>query len=148
MENLNSQPFSRKWVLISIAIFIGVELILGGLVGNVIVGNYTSLGLRFMLQGLLNLISFLVGGFLIGLISPGIRILEPAVGAFLSVALMLFLAFFTPYSFIQFSLTKLLIGGGLAFGLALYGARMGEKFADKYLPVKAADKFLPEKGGQ
>ncbi len=133
MEELSSQPFSRKWVMISMAIFIGVELILGGLVGNVIVGSYVSMSLRFMFQGLLNLISFLIGGFFIGLISPGIRILEPAVGAFLSVALMLILTLFTPYGFIQFSLVKLLIGGGIAFGLALYGARMGEKVAGKYL---------------
>ncbi len=133
MNDLSSKPFSRKWVIISMAIFIGVELFLGGLVGNVIVGSYASMSLRFMLQGLLNLISFFIGGFFIGLISPGIRIFEPAVGAFLSVALMLILTLFTPYSFIQFSLTKLLLGGGIAFGLALYGARVGEKVAAKRL---------------
>ena len=88
-----------------------------------------SLNLRFLLQGLLNLISFFIGGFIIGLISPGIRIFEPALGAFLSVALMLCLSFFTPYSFIQFSMTKMLIGGAIAFFLALTGARVGEKIA-------------------
>jgi hypothetical protein len=124
-----NQPFSKKWVIASTAIFVAVELFLGGLIGNIVVGTFMSLNLRFMLQGLLNLLSFFIGGFIIGLISPGIRIWEPAVGAFLSVSLMLCLSFFTPYSFIQFSLTKMLIGGGIAFFLALAGARMGEKVA-------------------
>lgn len=111
------------------AIFILAELFLGGLIGNIVVGRFMSLSLRFMLQGLLNLVSFFIGGFIIGLISPGIRIREPAVGAFLSVSIVLCLSFFTPYSFIRFSLTKMLIGGGIAFFLALAGARIGEKVA-------------------
>lgn len=126
MEEQTKQPFSRKWVLISMAIFIGIELFLGGFVGN-LAGGYMSIHLRFMLQGLLNLISYFIGGFIIGVISPGVRIYEPAAGAFLSVGVMLILTFFTPYRFIHFSLVKLLIGGGIAFGLALYGARLGEK---------------------
>ena len=129
MGSSETQPFSKKWVIASTAIFVAVELFLGGLIGNLVVGTFMSLNLRFLLQGLLNLISFFIGGFIIGLISPGIRIFEPALGAFLSVALMLCLSFFTPYSFIQFSLTKMLIGGGIAFFLALIGARAGEKIA-------------------
>jgi hypothetical protein len=109
------------------AIFIGVELFLGGLIGNILVGRFMSMSLKFLLQGLLNLVSFFIGGFIIGLISPGIRIHEPAVGAFLSVSLMLCISFFTPYSFIHFSFTKMLIGGAIAFCLALSGAKLGEK---------------------
>lgn len=121
------QSFSKKWMFASVAIFIGVELILGGLVGNVVVGRFLSRSLYFILQGVLNLVSFFIGGFIIGLISPGIRIREPAVGAFLSVSIMLCLSIFTPYSFIHFSLTKMLVGGVIAFSLALVGARLGEK---------------------
>ena len=125
----NDQAFSKKWMVASVAIFIGVELILGGLVGNVVVGRFLSRSLYFILQGVLNLVSFFIGGFIIGLISPGIRIHEPAVGAFLSVSIMLCLSIFTPYSFIHFSLTKMLVGGVIAFFLALVGARLGEKIA-------------------
>ena len=121
------QSFSKKWMFASVAIFIGVELILGGLIGNVVVGRFLSRSLYFILQGVLNLVSFFIGGFIIGLISPGIRIREPAVGAFLSVSIMLCLSIFTPYSFIHFSLTKMLVGGVIAFSLALVGARLGEK---------------------
>jgi hypothetical protein len=117
--------FSMKWVLFSVLIYITAEIVLGLWVGGVVVGKYISISLRFMLQGLLNLASYFVGGFIIGLISPGLRIYEPAVGAFLAVSLTLLLSFFAPYSFIQFSMTKMLLGGGIAFFLALAGARLG-----------------------
>ena len=129
MSYSKHQPFSKKWVIASTVIFVVVELFLGGLIGGLVVGKFMSLNLRFMLQGLLNLVSFFIGGFIIGLISPGIRIREPAVGAFLSVSIVLCLSLFTPYSFIQFSFAKMLIGGGVAFLLALAGARLGEKVA-------------------
>ncbi len=106
MQYDSDRPFSTKWMFASVAVFIGIELLLGGIVGEVVVGRFMSLSLRFMLQGSLNLISFLIGGFVIGVISPGIRIREPATGAFFSVALMLTLSIFTPYSFIRFSVSK------------------------------------------
>lgn len=89
------EPFSWKWVFISLAMFIGMEVILGVLLGYVVVGRYVSLSLRFLLQGLLNLASYFVGGFLIGVISPRVRVVEPAVGAFFAVAATIFLTLFT-----------------------------------------------------
>ena len=130
-KNDNQNSFSKKWMILSMVIFIIAEVLIGGLVGNLIGGSYMSMGLRFLIQGILQLISFFVGGFFIGVISPGIRLKEPAVGAFLSVAIMLVLTFFTPYSFIHFSITKVIIGGVIAFGLALIGARMGERVTQR-----------------
>ena len=134
MNRSRTQTFSWKWVMASMAIFIGFELVLGGLVGQVVMGRYMSHSLRFLLQGALNLASYFIGGVVNGVISPGLRIQEPAVGAFLSVALMLSLSLFTPYSFIRFSLFKLLIGGGIAFILALTGAKLGERLTGKRVP--------------
>ena len=134
MKYDRGQPFSTKWMLASMAIFIGIELLLGGIVGQIVVGRFISLSLRFMLQGLLNVVSFFIGGFIIGVISPGLRIREPATGAFLSVALILILSIFTPYSFIRFSLTKMIIGGVIAFCLALTGAKIGEKVTGHHIP--------------
>jgi hypothetical protein len=125
----SERRFSVGWAVASMTIFFVTELVLGGLVGAYIVDRYKSMGLAFVLQGVLNLASYFVGGFIIGLASPGIRTLEPAVGAFCSVALMLVLTLFTPYSFLRFSLTKLLIGGSIAFVLAFLGARLGERVA-------------------
>ena len=129
MTRAQEQRFSLRWTMTSAVIFIAAELFLGGWIGRMVAGRFVSLQLRFMLQGLLNLASFFVGGFVVGLVSPGVRTLEPAVGAFLSVALVMGLALFTPYSFIRFSLTKVLIGGAIAFLLALIGARLGERAA-------------------
>lgn len=125
------EPFSWKWVFISLAMFIGMEVILGVLLGYVVVGRYVSLSLRFLLQGLLNLASYFVGGFLIGVISPRVRVVEPAVGAFFAVVATIFLTLFTPYSFIRFSMTKILIGGAIAFALALTGAKLGERLTGR-----------------
>ena len=123
------RPFDVKWVVGSMAVFIAAEILFGVLLANVLAGPVTSMSLRFMLQGVLNLLGFFVGGVLIGLISPGLRIREPAMGAFLCVVLMMGLTLFTPYSFIRFSMTKMLIGGAVAFWLALVGARFGERLA-------------------
>jgi len=121
-------------MLFSMLIYITVEVVLGIWVGSVVAGRFISVSLSFMLQGLLNLASYFVGGLIIGLISPGLRVYEPAAGAFLAVGLMLLLSFFTPYRFIQFSMTKMLIGGGIAFLLALAGARLGERLSGNRLP--------------
>ncbi|GJM60932.1 hypothetical protein [Persicobacter diffluens] len=123
----NQGVFSKRWVVLSFVIFVAVELFLGKYLAEMLAGRIVSVSLRYQLQGGLNLISYLCGGFIIGIISPGVRILEPAVGAFLAVALMLIVSVFTPYSFIYFSLSKLLIGGGIAFFLALIGAHYGER---------------------
>ena len=124
---MEERAFSYKWMIISMIVFIGIELVLGGVVGEMVMGRYLSHSLLFLLQGVLNLISYFIGGLLIGAISPGLRMREPAAGAFCSVALMLGLTMFTPYSFIQFSLTKLIIGGIIACFLAYWGAELGER---------------------
>lgn len=122
-----TQPFSWAWVVISVFVYLGIELLLGGLVGRLVLGRYVTQMMHLRMQVLLNLVSYFIGGLAVGIVSPGIRIWEPAVGAFISVALVLAFAFFTPYTFIQMSTSKLLIGGGIAFGLAFVGARLGEK---------------------
>ena len=124
---MEERSFSYKWMILSMIVFIGIELLLGGVLGEWVAGRYLSHSLLFLLQGVLNLASYFIGGMIIGAVSPGLRMREPAVGAFFSVALMLSLTMFTPYSFIRFSLTKLVIGGIIACFLAYWGAELGEK---------------------
>ena len=109
------------------ATFVVAELVLGGLVGEYVVGRYMSISLRFMLQGALHLASFFVGGIVIGILSPGVRLLEPAVGAALSITLMFSLTLFTPYTFMAMQSGKLVFGGLIAFVIALSGAKLGER---------------------
>ncbi|CED57166.1 hypothetical protein ACU5DF_01025 [Aliivibrio wodanis] len=120
---------SKFWIFVSFLTFIGVELLIGGFVGKLIVGRYISISLQFMLQGLLHLSAFFIGGIIIGLISPGKRMFEPAFAAFLSVLVVLSLSLFTPYSYIGFSMDKMMIGGVVAFLLALLGSYFGERFS-------------------
>lgn len=129
MPPSKNRPFSLVWVFISMGVFVGIEMVLGGLLGKYVVGRYLSMSLRFTLQGLLHVTSYFLGGIIVGFISPGIRIKEPAIGAFLAVLSMMLLTFFTPYTFIRMTSGKLFIGGAIAFVLALAGARIGERIA-------------------
>mgnify|MGYP006429166729 CR=1 FL=1 len=129
MSETPFQPFAKKWMFISMAIFIASEILIGIFIGNIIVGRYVSMGLQFMLQGFCMILAFFVGGVIVGFISPGLRVFEPAVGAFLSVSTMGAITLLTPSRFFHFSLTKVILGGALAFGLALAGAKIGEKLS-------------------
>jgi len=129
MSTTATRPFSTMWMVLSVFIFIGVELFLGGFVGEVLCGRFVSAMLLLRLQVILSLAGYFIGGFLIGLFSPGIRMLEPAIGASVSVALTLIFAIFMPVSFLQVTSGKLLMGGAIAFLLALLGAYFGERLA-------------------
>lgn len=123
-----SRPFSTSWTVLSVALFLAVELLVGSWLGPRIVGAYVSPMWHMQLQMILHLGSFYVGGIAVGVLSPGVRMREPAVGAFFSVLIVFLMSFFMPSMFYGFSLTKVLVGGGIAFVAALMGAYSGEKF--------------------
>lgn len=57
-----------------------------------------------------------LGGIVLGLTSPGIRIYKPAAGAFLSVTTMMFVSWFTAHPQYGYSFDKvLLVGPSLSF---------------------------------
>lgn len=122
-----NQPFSMRWVLGSMVVFVLAQLVLAVIVGQVLIGSRIPTGLHQVVQGLLILVSYFVGGFIIGVVSPKIRIIEPALGAFASIFLVVFVSFVMPNSYIYFNWLKMFIGGAIAFGLAMYGAVLGEK---------------------
>ena len=126
------RSFSRRWVLISLVLFVGVEAVLGGFVGRVILGRFLSQPLALRLELVLMLSSYFVGGLVIGLVSRSVRLLEPAVAAFLAVALTFLYTAFTPVRFYGFSSGRILVGGAIAFGLALLGADLGERVAARF----------------
>ena len=127
MRQQKTPDLSVGLIFASIFIFMAVELFFGGFIGEVLVGAYVSHMWHMKAQLLLNLSAFVVGGFLVGFFSPGVRMVEPAVGAFFSVILVGMMGYFLPYSFIGFHDMSLFIGGTIAFGLALMGAYTGEK---------------------
>lgn len=129
MPNEKSSTAKIFWILSSVVIFIAVEIFLGGFVGPIISGRLISHVLYIKIELLLMLGSYFLGGLIVGLISPGVRIFEPAVGAALAVLLTFAYSFFTPYHFYGFATNRALIGAGIAFALALLGADCGERIA-------------------
>ncbi len=124
------RKFSWPWVFISIGVFIGIELFFGGFVSQIVAGRYVGRILWFKIEMLIMLASYFAGGLVVGLLSPGIRILEPAIGAFLAVLGTLIYSFFTPMiRCFGFSGDRALIGGAIVFVLALLGADVGERIA-------------------
>lgn len=122
-----SRPFSPAWTFASIALFLASELAIGMLVGPLVLGTYVSPVFHPQLQMLMHLASFYLGGLAVGLLSPGVRLVEPAVGAFVSVVVVFTLALFLPNMYLRFDLTKIVLGGGLGFLLGMAGAWQGEK---------------------
>lgn len=133
MSRLDEREFSVRWTIASMVVFITLEVVLGGIAGEYVLHRHGPFALTFAVQALLNLVSYFIGGMIIGFVSPGVRVLEPAVGAFLCMVLLLVFTLFTPYTFLRFSLTKLILGGSIAFGLAMLGARLGERLAGNRL---------------
>lgn len=127
MSRNHERPFSWSWVGLSLLIFIGMEVLIGIGVGQLVVGRYLSIGTSFMVRGSIQLVAFFLGGFIVGVVSPGIRMAEPAVGAFGAVALTMVVALFTPYTFMRMGLGRLLVAGTIAMLLALWGAWVGER---------------------
>jgi hypothetical protein len=123
-----THAFSLRWVVASVVIYTALEIVVAVVLAPAIFGaRLASPMVRMRLEMLLHLSSFYVGGVAVGLISPGVRLAEPAVGAFASVVLVFLMSVFLPHGFLQFDLTKIAVGGGIAFVLALMGAYTGER---------------------
>lgn len=141
-----AQPFSTWWMLASVLIFTGMEILIAMLIAPAIfAGRLASPMLQMRLQMLMHLGSFLIGGIFVGIISPRVRMMEPAVGAIIAVALVFMMSFFMPHSFMHWSWTKLAVGGGIAFGLALFGAYTGEKWMGNITDPSTARGRMREK---
>jgi hypothetical protein len=125
----SSQPFSWGWVAASVLIFTALEIAIAVLLAPAIfAGRLASPMLQMRLQMLMHLGSFLLGGLAVGIISPRVRLWEPAAGAFVAVLIVFMMSFFMPTFWLSFHLDKVLVGGGVAFVLALAGAYTGEKW--------------------
>lgn len=125
----DAQPIAWRWVGISLVVYFACELVLGWLVGDLIAGAYLSGPTRYRIQVVMILASYLGGGIVVGFVSPGLRLIEPAIGAALSVALSFVIGLFTPNVFVAFQLDRIFWGGLVAFGVALFGAHLGERWS-------------------
>lgn len=129
MSNGKTSTLKILWIVISMVIFIAVELFLGGFVGSLISGRFVGHIFFIKIEMFLMLASYFFGGVIVGLISPDIRILEPGIGAALAVFFTWAYSFFTPHRFYGFSTGRVFFGSIIAFVLALVGADLGERLA-------------------
>ena len=124
-----TQPFSWSWVVASVLIITGMEIGIAVVISPLLLASRLATQMvQLRLDMLMHLGSFLLGGWLVGIISPRVRMWEPAVGAAISVIIVFLMSFFLPYSWMRWDWNKILIGGGIAFVLALAGAYTAEKW--------------------
>lgn len=122
------EPVSTPWILGALAIYLVAEVVLGWLLGELL-GGFVSRPFRMRLEVILMFASWWVGGLVVGLVSPKVRLLEPAIAAGLAVGMTSLYAVFMPIRWYTFSSGRLVVGGAIAFGLALWGADTGERLA-------------------
>ncbi|MHB2019855.1 MAG: hypothetical protein ACYCW6_23190 [Candidatus Xenobia bacterium] len=121
--------FSWGWVTCSFFLFLIIEIALGAWVQPFIRDRFPTMPLDIKIGMLIMLTSFWLGGLVVGLCSPDVRVVEPGVGAFIAVLLTWVFTFFVPVTFFHFDGLRLLIGGGLAALIACWGSDVGERVA-------------------
>lgn len=127
MARKTRDGFSRGWVLASIAAFTVVEIVIGGYIAPVLAGRFISSIAELKLEVLLVLGSYLVGGFLIGLFSPTVRVAEASVGAFVAALLPFMMGVLSPVRFYVTSTGRMVAAGLISAFLAYTGADAGER---------------------
>lgn len=122
MKTDKFQAFSWTWVWMSLGSFLVAQ--------NVMLlfpfFARTSHG-SLLLQVIINTITYYLGAFMVGVVSPRVRIMEPAVAAVIAVVLVHASGLWVPYGYMPFSLGKVVVLGAFVFCVAWAGAVHGEK---------------------
>ena len=129
-----------RWVAIGVAIMFGLNLV-ASLLLLLLLGDSlpataadpqeaaaTLGGGRLALGALIGVASFAIGGYIVGLKSPGRTILEPGISAALAVVVGLLLSG-------AFTLGNLLAGGLVPFLAGLLGGYLGERHQSREATV-------------
>src|SRR5436190_2103487 len=117
-----------KWVglgvLIMVALNIGAAFIIGLVLGPPLRGSnledLTFTAGEIVLALVINTLSFLVGGFIVGVKSAGRTVVEPGISAFLAVLLVLVVSR-------QLTVASLIVGGIVPFVAGVIGGWLGER---------------------
>lgn len=128
-----SRGLDWRWIGIGVAIMLGLNLV-ASLVLSLLIGGYLPAaadaspeqaaaalgGGRLALGALIGIASFAVGGYIVGLKSPGRTILEPGISAIIAVLIGLLIGG-------ALTLGNVLAGGLLPFLAGLAGGYLGER---------------------
>jgi hypothetical protein len=118
-----------KWIGIGVVTMIVLNLLAALILGLILSPQLRSVtspeeitltNAQMWLALLINVLSFLIGGFIVGIKSGGRTIIEPGLSALAAVLIVLALSR-------QLSLTNLLIGGLIPFAAGVLGGWLGEQ---------------------
>lgn len=125
-----SAGFSFNWIIGSTVFYLMMQVALGILAKLFVLPFIVAGFTRFLTDGLILMAGFYIGSFILGVVSPGRRTLEPTLGAILAVIAAFSVSNFTPQMGGWFRLDGIAAAGTatmLAGILAYAGARSGEK---------------------
>jgi hypothetical protein len=121
-----------KWIGIGVIVMLVLSLV-GGLLIGMLLGsqietaaspedleNIQLSGGQVALAALINLLAFVIGGFIVGLKSAGRTILEPGISAAIAVLIALLLSG-------TFTIGNLLVAGLVPFAAGVLGGWLGER---------------------
>ena len=122
--------FSFNWVIVSVLGYLAMQVGLGMLAKLFIFPFAATKHTEFMAQGLIIIVGFYVGAFIIGVISPGRRTIEPVLGAVLAVGAAFSVSNFTPQMGGWFRLDgigMMMTAAVMAGVISAFGVYSGEK---------------------
>ncbi len=125
-----------KWIGIGVAIMLLLSLVGGLLIGMLLapqlqtaaspqdLENIQLSGGQIVLATVINLVAFVIGGFIVGLKSAGRTIIEPGISAAIAVLISLLLSG-------AFTIGNLLVAGLVPFAAGILGGWLGERLQDR-----------------
>jgi hypothetical protein len=118
-----------KWIAIGVVIMVVLNLLAGLLLGLILRPQVETTmnpeeinlsGAQVLLALIINILSFLIGGFIVGLKSAGRTILEPGISALIAVIIALLISG-------QLTPMNLIVGGLVPFAAGVLGGWLGER---------------------
>lgn len=110
-----------KWVGVSVLVFMVTSALLKIVFG---IFGILTLGIGFILFFVLKPVTYFIGGYITGYLSPGITIKEPAIGAIIVVIID---TIFDVRRIGSGRFIWIILTGCVAYFIALAGAKLGEK---------------------
>jgi hypothetical protein len=118
-----------KWIAIGVLIMVALNIAAGfvlalvlrpELQGATAVGDLTLSSGQMALVAIVNFLSFLIGGFIVGIKSAGRTVLEPGISAAIAVVIALLISG-------NFTVVNMVAGGLVPFVAGVIGGWLGER---------------------
>lgn len=125
------KDFSFGWVLVSTVGYLMMQVVLGIVAQNFVLPFVVAKHTQFFTEGLIILLGFYIGAFIIGIVSPGRRLIEPILGAVAAVTAAFSVANFTPQmgGWLRYDGLEMMVTAAVLAALfAGFGCYSGEKF--------------------